>query len=112
MSAGTITLFPIAGKQFFFNVPDSWCEECDLTHQLIQKITADYEDIEIEVKPWIENLPKALRRGGWHPPVVLIDDKLFSQGVVPNDRKLREYLDNLLVKNKRRLLQKECPQIP
>ena len=95
MSKGTITLFPIAGKQFFFNVPDRWCKECDLTHQLIEKVTADYENIEIEVKPWLENLPKALIHGGWHPPVVLVNGKLFSQGVVPNERILRNHLNNL-----------------
>ncbi|MDP6605846.1 MAG: hypothetical protein QF664_06260 [Dehalococcoidia bacterium] len=31
----------------------------------------------------------ALKRGGWHAPVVTIDGKVFSQGVVPDERELR-----------------------
>ena len=95
MSKATITLFPIAGKQFFFNIPNSWCEECDLTHKLIEKIATDFKYVEVEVKPWLENLPGVLIHGGWHPPVVLVNGKLFSQGVVPKERILRNHLNNL-----------------
>ena len=95
MSKATITLFPIAGKQFFFNVPNSWCRECDLTHKLIEKIATDFKDIEVEVKPWLENLPGVLIHGGWHPPVVLVNGKLFSQGIVPNEHMLKNHLRGL-----------------
>jgi hypothetical protein len=39
--------------------------------------------IEWELKPWLTHLWESLRRGGWHPPVVLVDDKLVQQGTIP-----------------------------
>lgn len=86
----TITVYPITGRQLFFRVPHAWCEECNLTIRLVRSVVADLDgDVEVLVKPWFNHLFDALRRGGWHAPVVTIDGRVFSQGVVPDEEELR-----------------------
>jgi glutaredoxin len=85
----TITVYPITGRQLFFRVPHSWCEECDLTIRTVQQVIDGHDHLELRVKPWINNIVDALRRGGWHAPVVTIDGNLFSQGLVPDANALR-----------------------
>lgn len=90
-----ITVYPITGRQLsFLRVPHRWCEECNLTIRLVHSVVAelDRDDIEVEVKPWIRNAFAALRRGGWHAPVVTINDKVFTQGIVPDAAELRARL--------------------
>ena len=92
----TITIYPISGRQLgFLRIPHRWCEECNLTIQLVRRIVEQLgrEDVRVEVKPWLSNMFDALRRGGWHAPVVTIDGKIFSQGVVPDAEALRERLE-------------------
>ncbi|TAK73785.1 MAG: hypothetical protein EPO16_11945 [Dehalococcoidia bacterium] len=87
-----VTVYPITGKQLFFHVPDSWCRECDLTVHAVEDAIRGDQCFELRIKPWGNNLIDALRRGGWHAPVVTIDGKLFSQGVVPDVARLRAAL--------------------
>jgi len=86
-----VTVYPITGKQLFFRVPHSRCRECDLTIRAVGGIEG-HEDIELHVKPWRNHLFDALRRGGWHAPVVTIDGNIFSQGIVPDTDALRRAL--------------------
>ncbi len=89
----TVAVYPIAGKQLFFHVPDSVCHECDLTVRTVERViddlSSDGEYVKLEIKPWLNNIIQALWRGGWHPPVVVINGKLFSQGVVPQPGPLK-----------------------
>jgi hypothetical protein len=96
-SAGSVPLeiaiYPIAGKQLWFHIPDSFCRECDLTIRTVEKVVGDLDDpsqVRVRVRPWLHHLPEAIRRGGWHPPVVSVNGKLFSQGVVPDANALRQ----------------------
>ena len=89
----TVAVYPIAGRQLFFRVPESFCRECDLTVRAVQRVLSDLGDpayIKVIIRPWINYLPLALLRGGWHPPVVTINGKRFSQGVVPDAGRLLE----------------------
>jgi hypothetical protein len=99
-SAGSVPLeiaiYPIAGKQLWFHIPDSFCRECDLTIRTVEKVVGDLDDpsqVRVRVRPWLHHLPEAIRRGGWHPPVVSINGKLFSQGVVPDADALRQEIE-------------------
>lgn len=87
-----VTIYPIAGRQLFFRVPDSFCRECELALRAVARAVGELdpagESFAVQVKPWLNNLIQALRRGGWHPPVVTINGRLFSQGVVPDEGKL------------------------
>ncbi len=97
-----ILIYRITGKQFFFNVPDAMCEECELTVGLTKKVLLELgvgkgdTRVNLTVKPWWEHSVEALSKGGWHAPVLMIDGKIFSQGVVPNKPKLKEYLEEKL----------------
>lgn len=90
----TITVYPITGRQLFFRVPHQWCEECNLTIRLVRRVAAALptDSVRVVVRPWFNHLFDVLRRGGWHAPVVTIDGKIFSQGVVPDASELRDAL--------------------
>ena len=87
-----VTVYPMTGRQLFLNVPHAICEECDLTVRLVQRVASDLPDVEVRIKPWFNHLFDALRRGGWHPPVVTINGKITTQGVVPDEDGLRRAL--------------------
>ena len=81
-----VTVYPWAGQKGPFRVR-SHCAECDLTLHLLEQVREEElagAPVSIEVKPWLTHLWEALRAKGWHPPVVVIDGKRFSQGVVPD----------------------------
>ena len=91
-AATVVTVYPMTGRQLFFNVPHAICEECDLTIRLVQRVASDLPDVEVRIKPWFNHLFDALRRGGWHPPVVTINGKIVTQGIVPDQAELRRAL--------------------
>ena len=87
-----VTVYPMTGRQLFFNVPHAICEECDLTVRLVQRVASDLPHVEVRIKPWFNHLFDALRRGGWHPPVVTINGRVSTQGVIPDEDGLRRAL--------------------
>ena len=91
-AATVVTVYPMTGRQLFITVPHAICEECDLTVRLVERVASELPHVEVRIKPWFNNLFDALRRGGWHPPVVTIDGKVSTQGVVPDEEALRRAL--------------------
>jgi hypothetical protein len=91
-----VVVYYITGKQIGpLSVPKSWCEECDLTVRGVQQALAETDPqgrLDFVAKPWLRHAIPALLRGGWHPPVVLIEGEVFSQGVVPDAATLRRRL--------------------
>ena len=98
-----VTVYRFTGKQLFFTVPESYCEECDLTIRLVKRIASEFgEDrVEVVVKPWFNYLLEALFKKGWHPPVVTVDGKRVSQGVVPDAEVLRNQIMAAMKKDSR-----------
>ena len=92
-AATVVTVYPMTGRQLFFNVPHKICEECDLTVRLVQRVAAELPHVEVRIRPWFNHVFDALRRGGWHPPVVTINGKVATQGVVPDEERLRHALE-------------------
>lgn len=80
-----VTIYRLTGRQLFFKVKKEICEECDLTVNVVERVIENLgrENVELEVKPWMNNILHALIKRAWHPPIVLIDGKVFSQGTVP-----------------------------
>ena len=92
-----ITIYRITGKQFFMNVPDRLCEECELTVRQVKTVLRELglegdKRVKLVIKPWVENMGEALALGGWHAPVLVINRKIFSQGIVPKQPQLNAYL--------------------
>jgi hypothetical protein len=88
-----ILIYKITGRQLFFNVPSRICEECDLTVGLTKKIIKEINEdnkIKVEVKPWLSNFISAVAKRALHPPVVLINGYIFSQGKVPDEKELKQ----------------------
>ena len=100
MKKVNIVVYKMTGKQLFFNVPESVCEECDLSVALVKDATKKIKsnEINIKVKPWFNNMLRVLLKGGWHPPVVMINGKLFSQGIVPDIKKFESKIKEELKK--------------
>jgi len=98
MKTVNITVYQITGKQLFFTVPESVCKECDIVVRMVQRISKKLgtEQIIVQVLPWMNNIASALRKRSWHPPIILVNDKVFSQGIVPNERDLEDKISQEL----------------
>ncbi len=96
----SVIVYYLTGRQLGpLSIPDAWCEECDLTlravHSALQEVDPDGR-LTVATRPWLRHAFSALRKGGWHPPVVLIGGEVFSQGVVPDRSALRQRLTEIL----------------
>lgn len=93
----TIVIYRFSGRQLFFRIPHRWCVEYDLTvgivHQVVKQLGAGNQ-IRITVKLRLNSLLQALGRGGWRPPVVLINGKRFGLGVTADDNALAIALEH------------------
>ena len=86
----TITMYRWAGTKYGITIK-SECKECDINTAILQDMK-DKEfagkNVVIEIKPWLTHVWESLRRGGWHAPVIVVEQHIFSQGVVLNREKL------------------------
>lgn len=61
------------------------CGECAVTQNIIEDVIkntfVDYQDIiSFEVKDWLPNWWRTILKGGWHAPIVTIDERVIFQG--------------------------------
>lgn len=81
-----VTLYRWAGQfgPFKIKIP---CGECTLTRDILND-TFHNElagiPIELEVKDWLSYWWEPLRYGAWHAPIVLVENKVVSQGEALN----------------------------
>nr|VVV04186.1 Glutaredoxin 3 [Aliivibrio wodanis] len=81
-----ITLYRWAGSwgPFKVNIP---CGECTLTTDILQD-TFETElagiPIELEVKDWLSNWWEPLKLKAWHAPIIIVEDKVISEGEALN----------------------------
>jgi hypothetical protein len=87
----TIVVYRITGRQGLIDIPHRYCEECDLTVRLVQGVLDEIgeSNVHLDVKPWLLYFWKPILRGGWHAPILTINGRIFSQGIVPNRTSLR-----------------------
>ncbi len=81
-----ITVFRWAGAWGPFKVKIP-CGECALTKDIIQDcMDTDLAgiDVELDMRDWLTEWWKPLPRGGWHAPIVLVNDRIISQGAALN----------------------------
>lgn len=81
-----ITIYRWAGQwgPFSIKIP---CGECSLTGDIVAD-TIEKElaglPIDVDSHNWLDNWTTPLKRGGWHAPIVLVDNKVISQGIALN----------------------------
>lgn len=81
-----VRVYVFSGPQLggLFTVPESWCRECDLfaraADQAAGKAKEQGVPVRVKVLPWWSRLLGALRYGGWHPPVLVVNGSRIAQG--------------------------------
>ncbi|MFB6191928.1 MAG: hypothetical protein ABEI11_01255 [Haloarculaceae archaeon] len=76
-----ITCYVVTGEHGGLTIPESFCRECHLFVRAAD-VAAERADapVEVRVVSWYTHVLGALRHGGYHPPVMVIDGKRLSQG--------------------------------
>lgn len=84
-----VSIYRWAGQKWGFRIRGE-CVECDLAVGQVRSLLNAHPDwpIELEVKPWLDHIAEALRVGGWHPPVIVVDGRLVRQGTIPTRAEL------------------------
>ncbi|MCY4445908.1 MAG: hypothetical protein OXC02_05535 [Rhodobacteraceae bacterium] len=78
------------------------CGECTLSVDIIQDTIANELagiPVELKIKEWLTEWWKPLVKGGWHAPIVMVDNKVVSQGYALNRGILTEAVVKSYVKN-------------
>lgn len=91
-----VTLYRWAGSWGPFKVKIP-CGECSLTVDVLKDTFATELNgipIELDVREWLNEWWKPLPKGGWHAPIVLVEDKIISQGLALNRGVLTEAIIN------------------
>ncbi len=94
-----LTLFKWAGRwgPFRIKIP---CGECALTEDVAQDtLENELEGIPVkfEMREWLSEWWVPLRRGGWHAPIVMVENEVISQGDALNRGILAEKIVRLHV---------------
>ena len=87
-----IKVFRWAGAwgPFKVNIP---CGECSLTKDVIEDTMATElagVPVKLDMRDWLSEWWKPLPKGGWHAPIVMVNDKIVSQGRALNRGLLTE----------------------
>lgn len=87
-----ITIYRFTGNQGLFSVPKKWCEECDLLVEMVKKTISELgieDKTRLSIKPWFLWWWQPLFfYFVWHTPILIINGRLISQGIVPNKETL------------------------
>lgn len=81
-----IQVYRWAGKWGPFQVKIP-CGECSLTKDIITDTVETELDgipVKLDMRDWLSEWWKPLTRGGWHAPIVMVDNKIISQGKALN----------------------------
>lgn len=76
-----VRVYKFTGWQGPFKIPESWCRECDMFVRTVDRAADEIDaPVEVEVIPWVTHIFGALRYGGYHPPVLVVDGERIAQG--------------------------------
>lgn len=86
-----IEIYKWEGEFFPFKIKKK-CGECSLSTNIIKSVINETSkkgiSVELIEKPWLNNWYKVIHKGGWHAPIVLVNGKILSQGIVVSKEKL------------------------
>lgn len=74
------------GRFLFLRIKER-CKECDLTYAVLNRlITGPFGDkpVTLKIAPWLNNWWRIIWCGAWHAPIVMVNGRVHSQGVVPD----------------------------
>ena len=86
MNKVNITVFKWAGSWGLFTIKIP-CGECVLTENIILDTMAnELTDIptKLDEREWLSEWWKPLKKGGWHAPIIMVENTIISQGVALN----------------------------
>ena len=76
-----VEIYVVTGRHGLFDVPESFCREC---HMFARRADAAAElasvDVDVHIYSWWTRFLGALRHGGYHPPVMVVDGERLCQG--------------------------------
>lgn len=111
-----ITFYAWAGSwgPFSIKIP---CGECSVTRDiLLDLMSNELEGIPLELKEgeWLSNWWRPLRHGAWHAPIVMVENKVVSEGEVINRGNLceavvKEYTARFEIKESVMFGKPNCP---
>jgi len=81
-----IVVYRITGRQGFITIPERYCAECDLTVNVARGVVEELADpnLRLIVRPWMLWFWRPVWRGGWHAPILTVNGRVVTQGVVPS----------------------------
>ena len=87
-----IVVYRITGRQGFITIPHRYCEECDLTVNVARGVVDELSDpnVRLIVRPWMLWFWLPIWRGGWHAPILTVNGRVVTQGIVPSRETLLE----------------------
>ncbi len=76
-----VTVYIVTGRHGGVRIPESFCRECNLFVRAADLAAERVDaDVEVRVVSWYTHLFGALRRGGFHPPVMVVGGTRLAQG--------------------------------
>lgn len=76
-----VTCYIVTGEHGGITIPESFCREC---HRFVRAADVAAErvgaPVNVRVVSWYTHVLGALRNGGYHPPVMVVDGTRLSQG--------------------------------
>ncbi|MCH7604717.1 hypothetical protein IID24_01905 [Patescibacteria group bacterium] len=102
MTPVVITMYRWAGSKFGITIK-SECKECEINTGILEDLKQKEfagKPVVIEIKPWLTYLWDSLKRGGWHAPVMLVNGRIFSQGVVIDRERFVRHVLSILNEKK------------
>lgn len=79
-------------------IPENFCKECNLFVNVAKEASKEVQvPVDVEVYSWWANPLSALKHGGYHPPVMVIDGTRISQGEdIPSKERVIQALTSSL----------------
>jgi len=93
-----LTFYRYAGRFLFFRIKNR-CKECDISYTILQRLMNEQlrgKPVSLRIIPWLDNFWKVIWRGGWHAPILTVNGRIFSQGIVPDIPKLLSRIGKIL----------------
>lgn len=104
MNKVKITMYQWEGQKFGLRI-NTPCRECDANVAILADMRRKEfygKPVTIEFKAWLTHLWETLGFGGWHAPVVVVNNRLFSQGKTLDRRCLANAVFDMVYDKKKK----------